>query len=328
MALTISLFQRPGSILFLDDDPEYLDMLGMVIPAHWQVELYSRPSGFSERMHQEPAHWEADAALQLQMIDRWRHGQPLIPQVLRYWATQPSRYQLAKTCVVDYAMPGTNGLQVLDTLLDWPGSRVLLTGQADEQIAVQAFNNGLIDQFVPKQASDITRLLLGVLRKLAIAAHPRLNTLWRAVLRPAQQSMLQIPSVAQALQVYTEKHWVEYVVLGEPFGLLGLDAEGRCHWLQLEPTAQLGDLAELAASAGLGLDVVRAIELGQRLPAVELHQQLGLRGPVRTSPTLSMGDDGTLRAAVFTLETAELPAPIYAYRHFLEAKGGRSIHDE
>mgnify|MGYP006206319695 CR=1 FL=1 len=143
MALTISLFQRPGSILFLDDDPDYLDMLGMVVPPNWQVELFSRPSGFAERMRQEPARWEADAAAQLHMLDRWRQGQPLMPQILDYWANTPSRYQLAKACVIDYAMPGTNGLHVLETLLDWPGSRVLLTGQADEQVAVKAFNSGL-----------------------------------------------------------------------------------------------------------------------------------------------------------------------------------------
>lgn len=327
MALTISLFHRPGSILFLDDDPEYLEMLGMVIPAHWQVELYSRPSGFGKRMRDEPARWEADAAAQLQMIERWRQGQALLPQILRYWANNPLRHQLAKSCVVDFSMPGTNGLQVLETLLDWPGSRILLTGQADEQVAVQAFNQGLIDQFVAKQAPDITRLLLGTLRKLSLAPHPRLNTLWRATLRPTQQSILQIPSVSSALQAYAEKHWVEYVILDAPFGLLGLDVNGRCHWLQLEPMSSLPDLTELAASAGLGPDVIRSIESGQRLAAVELHQQLGLRGPIRTAPTISMGDDSTLRAAAFALETEDLPSPIYPYRNFLEEQGARAIQD-
>jgi CheY-like chemotaxis protein len=328
MSLTLSLFHRPGSVLFLDDDTEYLDMLGMVLPAHWQVELFSRPAAFARRMQGEPARWEADAAAQLHMIERWRQGQPLMPQVLRYWANHPQRHQLAKTCVIDYAMPGTNGLQVLETLIDWPGSRVLLTGQADQQVAVQAFNNGLIDQFVPKQARDITRLLMGALRKLGQAAHPRVNTLWRATLRPTQQSILQIPSIAQALQAYTEKHWVEYVVLDQPFGLLGMDVDGRCHWLQLEPVASLGDLAELVGSAGLGMEMVQAVESGKRLAAIELHQQLGLRGPVRTSPTLSMGDEGTLSAALFTLAADDLPAPIYPYRHFLESQGGRTIQDD
>lgn len=327
MALTLSLIQRPGAVLFLDDDPDYLEMLGMVVPAQTQVELYSRPSGFLARMQSEPARWEADAAQQLHMIDRWRQGQPLLPQVLRYWATQPERYRLAQICVVDYAMPGTDGLSVLNTLLDWPGSRVLLTGQADEQIAIQAFNNGLIDQFVPKQATDITRHLLGVLRRLAQAPHPRLNTLWRAVLRPHQISLLQIPSVAQWLRDYTHHQWVEYVVLGEPFGLLGLDARGGVHWLQLEPTASLPDLAELAASAALGMDVVQSVRDGRRLAAVELHQQLGLRGAVRTAPATPIGEDGLLMAAAFALAPNEIPQPVFAYQHFLQEANHRHVQD-
>ena len=328
MALTLSLFRRPGSIVFLDDDTDYLETLAMVIPAAWQVALYSRPSAFLRRMREEPAHWEADAVQQLQMIERWRQGQPLIPQVLHYWASRPERYQLAQTCVVDYAMPGTDGLTVLNTLLDWPGSRVLLTGQADEQIAIQAFNNGLIDQFVPKQTTDITRHLLGVLQRLAQAPHPRLNTVWRSVLTPNQLSLLQIPSVAQYLRDYTLNHWVEYVVIGEPFGLLGMDGHGQVHWLQLEPTASLGDLAELAASAALGMDTIHAIRSGERLAAVELHQHLGLRGPVRTATAIGIGEDRLLTAATFTLDAAELPLPIYPYRHFLRDEADRTVQDE
>lgn len=327
MAFNIPLFHRSGSILFLDDDVDYLDMLGMVIPNHLQVELYSRPPTFVDRMRDEPARWEADAGLHLQMIERWRQGHHLLPQVLRYWANNPARYQLAQTCVVDYAMPGTDGLKVLNTLLDWPGSRILLTGQADEQIAIQAFNGGLIDQFIPKQAADIAGRLLTTLAKLAHKPHPRLNSLWRAVLQPAQQSVLQVPSVARALQQFTQQRWIEYVVLGEPFGLLGLDAQGRCEWLQLEPANTLEDLAELAGTAGLALDVVKAVRTGNVLPAIELHQQLRLSGPIRTAPAFAVGDEGLLHAAAFPLEATALPQPIYAYRNFLDMQSSRSIQD-
>ena len=133
--------------------------------------------------------------------------------------------------------------------------------------------------------------------------------------------------MAQALQAYTEQHWVEYVVLGDPFGLLGLTANGECHWLQLEPTPGLSDLAELAGSAGLGFDLVRSIENGQQLAAIELHQQLGLMGPVRTAPTMPMGSDGALYAASFVLDAADLPQPIYPYSHFLAAQDTRIIQD-
>ncbi|WP_302175627.1 response regulator [uncultured Hydrogenophaga sp.] len=326
MSLTIPLIHRPGSILFLDDDTDYLEMLGMVIPAHIQVELFSRPAGFGRRMAQEPERWEADALQQLQMIDRWRNGLPLLPQVLRYWSGQPERYRLVQSCVVDYAMPGTDGLAVLNTLLDWPGSRVLLTGQADEQIAVKAFNSGLIDQFVPKQTHDITRHLLSVLRKLALTPHVRLNTLWRSVLTPEQQSLLQIPSVVQNLQRYSQARWIEHVVLGEPFGLLGVDIEGRCEWLQLEPVAGLPALAEVAGSAGLDFETVRSIRAGEVLAAVELHQQLGLPGPVRVARAEPLDEDGLLTSAVFPLREGEHP-PLRPYRAVLRAAEHRSVDD-
>lgn len=327
MALQLPLFYRSGSTVFLDDDPDYLDMLGMVLPTHLQVELYMRPSTFLARMREEPARWEADAMQHLLMIERWRQGHPLLPQLLRYWANNPARYQLVQTCVVDYAMPGTDGLKVLNTLLDWPGSRILLTGQADEQIAVQAFNGGLIDQFIGKQAPDITGRLLGALAKLARTPHPRLNTLWRAVLQPTQQSLLQVPSVVNALQLFALRQWVEYAILGEPFGMLGLDADGRCQWLQLEPSGALDELAELAGTAGLGSDVVRAVQAAQLLPAVELHQQLGLRGPIRTAPAFAVGDEGLLTAALFELAADDLPQPLFAYRNFLATQSARSIQD-
>lgn len=327
MALTLPLYHRSGCTLFLDDDHDYLEMLGMVVPTHLQVELYSRPSAFLERMHDEPARWEADAGQHLQMIERWRQGQLLMPQVLRYWANNTARYRLAKTCVIDFAMPGTDGLKVLNTLLDWPGSRILLTGQADEQIAIQAFNGGLIDQFIAKQMPDIAGRLVTALTKLTHAAHPRLNTMWRAVLQPTQLSLLQVPSVLRDLQAYAQKNWIEYVVLGEPFGMLGLTTHGRCEWLQLEPTTGLEDLKDLASSAGVSLELMRDIGKGSRLPAVELHQHLNLRGPIRTNQAFPVGDDGLLLGAVFPLEDSDLAQPIYPYHNFLEVQGSRSIQD-
>lgn len=327
MAFKFPLYRRSGSLIFLDDDVDYLEMLGMVVPASLQVELFSRPTAFLARMDEEPARWEADAGLQLQLIERWRMGHPLLPQVLRYWSSNPARYQLAQTCVVDFAMPGIDGLKVLDSLLDWPGSRILLTGQADDQLAIKAFNKGLIDQFIPKQTADIAGRLLTTIIKLAEMAHPRLNTVWRTALQSHHQAMLEAPSVAATLHAMVQEQWIEYVVLGEPFGLLGLTAEGQCDWLQLEPTAGLKDVGDLARSAGLGFDTVRGIQEGVLLPAVELHQQLGLSGPIRTEKAFAIGDNGLLIGAQFRLGDADLPQPIYPYRHFLDMQGLRTIQD-
>ncbi|WP_374411740.1 response regulator [Hydrogenophaga sp.] len=327
MAFKFPLYHRSGCLIFLDDDIDYLEMLGLVVPTTLQVELFSRPSAFLARMKEEPAKWESDAGLHLQMLDRWRHGQNLLPQVLNYWSSHPARYQLVQTCVIDFAMPGIDGLKVLESLIDWPGYRILLTGQADDTIATDAFNNGLIDQFIPKHTADIAGRLLTQVLKNARTPQPRLNTIWRTALQPGHQTVLEVPSIAGALQKLALENWIEYVVLGEPFGMLGLTADGQCEWLQLEPTAGLKEVTDLGRSAGLGFDTVQAIQGGKRLPAIEVHQQLGLEGPIRMEPAFPIGEDGLLIGARFALAASDLPQPIYPYRNFLDMQGLREIQD-
>src|SRR3569832_2603490 len=165
-SMNLPLFHRPGTIVFLDDDPDYLEMLSLVLPRHWHVKLFTQPNECINYLQQAPPFWEADAWNQQQIIEQWRGGKPLIPQVLDYWARYTERYAPARVGVVDYSMPSMDGLEVLSELIEWPGSRVLLTGQADEQIAVHAFNRGLLDQFIPKQSPDIAGTLVAAVNHL------------------------------------------------------------------------------------------------------------------------------------------------------------------
>ena len=42
--MSFPLFHRPGTVVFLDDDPDYLEMLALVLPRHWHVKLFLRPA--------------------------------------------------------------------------------------------------------------------------------------------------------------------------------------------------------------------------------------------------------------------------------------------
>lgn len=323
----LPLIHRTGSILFLDDAIDYLELVGMVLPTAWHIELYSRPSTFLARMGEEPARWENDVGLHLGMLERHRQGLPMIPLVLDYWASHPERHALARVCVVDYAMPGMDGLTVLGSLEDWPGARVMLTGQAEDQVAIRAFNEGLIDQFVPKQRQQVAQVLVHTVSRLLQQPHARLDAAWRTALRPAHLGLLRATSVDTQLETFARQHWVEHAAIDEPFGLLGLRSDGGCDWLALEPTARLADLAELAASVGLDAEQVQAIQQARRLAAVELHQQLRLPGPVRTAEAFPVGGEGLLTAALFPLSEADTGRRILPYRDVLAAHGDRLVQD-
>lgn len=325
--MSLPLFQCPGSIVALDDDPDYLAMLSLVAPKDWYVRFYVHPEDCINQLQQEPPQWEADAWAQQELVDRWRQtGAPLIPQILRYWAQHArKRYALTQVCVVDYSMPTANGLQVLGELVDWPGMRVLLTGQADEQIAVQAFNRGLIEQFIPKQATDVSRRLIDALVRLQRLASGQASQVWRGTLTPMQNALLRVPSIARALSDLVAAQWVEYVVIGVPFGILGRDGDGNVGWLQLEPSSGLEELAELAESVGAKTEQLQAIQQGQMLIDIELGQALGRAGAPELSPAFHIGMDDALLGAFFKVGSMFTPGGAGGYNQWLAAQPPRTI---
>ncbi len=322
--MTLPLFHTPGTVVFLDDDPDYLDMLALVLPREWHVELYMRPADCIARLQAEPPQWEADAWAQQQMIDRWRDGAPLIPQILRYWGRSTARFDLTRVLVVDESMPAMDGLQVLDGIVDWPGSRVLLTGQADEQIAVNAFNRGLIDQFLAKQSPDISRRLVEALQRLMATTSDRQSRAWRATLTPEQLAWLRSPDVTQGIQ-NVARRWVEHAVIGAPFGVLGMEASGATSWLQLEHATRLDTLAELCEAERMSAKEVTDVRTGRKLAALELRQALEDTDPPMLSPAIPLGRDGLLLGALFPLKPMYAPDPTSSYAHWLATRPERSV---
>lgn len=320
------IYRRPGGVVFLDDDPAYLEMLAEVMPEHWPVRLFTRPADCIRYLEQEPAELEADSWRHKDILDRWHNGQNLIAQILSYWREAgPWRFGLSQVCVVDYSMPAMNGLQVLERLAGWPGARVLLTGRADEQIAVAAFNASLIEQYVPKQASEISRRLARSIQQLLDGAWGLQAQAWRASLSREQMAVISMPPVGRRLQALAEQHrWVEHVVIGDPFGVLALDDAGQAAWLQLEHQSRLGELAELAASAGVGDADLDQIRCGYCLFDGEFQLAIGSdHGELNEAMSLGPG----VLAALSRPPRALSPGPNKGYALFLREKGTRPIDD-
>lgn len=328
--MSFALYRRPGGVVFLDDDPDYLEMLAEVMPQDWYVRLFLRPVACIDLLLEEPARWEADAWRHQEMVNRWREGSPLIPQILAYWRDDGSaRFSLTQVCVVDYSMPAMSGLRVLGELSSWSGARLLLTGRADEQLAVSAFNRGLIEQFIPKQAPEIRLQLTNAISNRLAAPNARHEQTWRATLSREQHALLCHPAIAQSLENLSQKHgWVEHVVTGAPFGVIALDRHANVSWLQLEPAEKLPELAEMAESQGWDAATVESIRSARQLIDLELQPALGDTHKPRPQPAFALGGDGTiLHAALFPLDAAFSPGMAVSLETFMSSRSERSLQD-
>jgi CheY-like chemotaxis protein len=328
--MSFALYRRPGGVVFLDDDLDYLEMLAEVMPLDWYVRLFLRPVACIDLLLQELPRWEADAWAQQEIINRWREGTSLIPQILQYWREDgTARFELTRVCVVDYSMPAMSGLRVLSELTNWSGSRILLTGRADEQLAVSAFNRGLIEQFIPKQSPEIRLRLTDAIQSLRYLPDARHQQTWRATLSREQHALLSDPAISQALENLTLRQgWIEHVVIGAPFGVLALDPKGGVSWLQLEPAENLQELAEMAESQGWDASTVQDIRAGKRLLDLELQLALGTGHKAQPRQAFAMADGpARLYAALFAVHGDFSPGFMSSHERFMATCGERLLPD-
>ena len=146
-------------------------------------------------------------------------------------------------------------------------------------------------------------------------------------LGPEQNALLRMPSVGRDLAGFAAKRWVEHVVIGDPFGILGMDAAGHVGWLQLETPEGLKALAELAELEGVpssGLDDIRR---GLKLADLELRLGLGRSGPPELAAAFPVGQDGAVLGALFAVDSPLCPDPGNSYNNWLARQNKRHVQN-
>lgn len=293
----LALHHRPGGLVLLDDVPDYLEVLADAMPRNWNVHTFGSGQECVNYLQQEPPKWEADFWDQQQLVEKWQAGQRLIPLLLEYLANHQGRRLLTKVFVSDYLMPGMDGLAVMQELAVWPGYKVLLTGAYDENLAAEAIYSGLIHQFLPKQTPALGSKLRSIITTFMSRPNARYDEIWAATLTKEQSELLQTPDIAAGLNAMVSKAFVEWFVIGDPFGVIGVERPGTVSWIQLEPTAQLPVLAALAEQWGASTQESEQIRRGLAISDGRLLGDLGSDRKPGTVPAVHVGGHGRLLAA-------------------------------
>lgn len=154
----IPLYFFPTTTAFLDDEPNFLENIKFQLENPNNIEVFSSYKKFEEYYK------ENSNKVDLQYIeleDSYEDDSISLNVKLakiKDIRNVDNKNKLLTVVVVDYNMPLLNGLEVAKCL---PSHiyKILLTGVADENIAVKAFNSRLINQFIRKQSKIIVEQL-------------------------------------------------------------------------------------------------------------------------------------------------------------------------
>lgn len=108
--------------------------------------------------------------------------------------------------VADYLMPDIDGLEFLDSIELPHTKKLLLTGAADQELAVSAFNSGLIDRFIMKGEENALELFLEYSLELEMQFHRSVQ---------ARFSLFNSPSCPVSVAKAIDVHMRTLVMTGE-----------------------------------------------------------------------------------------------------------------
>lgn len=150
----------PTMTVFVDDNPRTLRHLVKALKLeNLPLETFSFPQEALTFLNQDTFRKEFVDELSRSEEDMEGDSLTFTPRNLIQGLTCPKRYQQVSVLVVDYEMPGMRGLELCARLKNPALKKILLTGVADETVAIEAFNTGLIHQYIRKHDPDfLTKL--------------------------------------------------------------------------------------------------------------------------------------------------------------------------
>lgn len=313
----LPLYFTISATALIDDDSTFISTVELTVVAPGRVTFHTHPGTFERLLERASAGLRHEQQAFFSCVDAQVLGRgDAITRLLRYLAT-PVRFELTGVAVSDYHMPAVDGLTLLARHSEPGLQRVLLTGVADNVVAIKAFNAGQIDAYVPKQHPDLLRILNSTLRDhMAKSAEARGQILARALSLRVAAQLRDAAVVAKLQSLLAGLQVKEYVALGRPAGLLALTADHRVLWIQLddeqsfqEQLQALGDLEKAQC----------AFDLAQAAARISAHAaatdaQSDLPTPqARLEPTRVLQEQPLLCASVF--ELADLPPELRPQFH-------------
>ncbi len=259
--MPLPLFEHPVSVAFVDDSQSFLESVAFSWSDSAPFVLYDSPQVAAEELLSQS---RPTARTQLRDLPPPNLLADLRRIHHRLYSAQ--RFSEVAIAFIDYSMPEQDGLALCSLLRETPIQLVLFTGQADQQVAITAFNNGLIDYFLPKQGNALEQLAT-LIPKFTHRYFERRTAFFAEAIRLDPGSALHDASLGLLVRDIKREHgFTEHYYVSQPEGVLFARADGSVARLVLESEARMRAHLEAAVSGGAPVTLIEALRSGTVVP--------------------------------------------------------------
>lgn len=249
----IGICYHPTKVVLIDDNKNFLDSMMIQLGDKYSCSPYLDPKVALSFLKDEYALTPFHTRLASDDIKKVHHE-----------IYNAQRFEEITVLVVDYCMPRMNGIDFLRKLKDVPMMRILLTGETGVELAVEAFNENLIDKFILKNTPDIAHVLENTIEELQKKQFSTASELFLNYSASSSKPILSILKDEDFAGFFTnllkEKKITEYYLLDDKGSFLLFDENAHPSWLIAVSDDAMNTYQTLAEHGGASSSVIDGIK--------------------------------------------------------------------
>lgn len=224
----------PTTVLVVDDDARYLQAFALSEPVEtmlYQTNQYSDQALTFLNTHHSQANFLKGWVDTLDSNSFEHRVLDVNVQDLHKEVYNPKRFQQISTVLVDYDMPEMNGVEFCQKIQNPFIQKILVTGAADEHLAVDAFNKRIIDGFVRKQHPRFTQQIQENLIRAQENYFGKVMKIMQEALALGNSALNDPAFIEIFKKIIEEKKIIEYYQFESTGSFLMLDGKGQSYAL-------------------------------------------------------------------------------------------------
>lgn len=226
-------FYYPTNVVLLDDDTNFLKHFSLLLDPRLPCRPVSSAAAALEQINGQPSLLHSFTELaSVTMSDEAEEHTYVDLNRVHQLVYDNERFSQITVAIIDYDMPEMNGIEVCKKINHPEIKKILLTGKADEKLAVEAFNAGLIHQFIQKGNDNVDKQINQAVEKLQLEYFLDITSTIPTTLANGTVSFLADREFNSKLAKLIHKNRIVELYFWEtPRGLLMLDEAGNTEFM-------------------------------------------------------------------------------------------------
>lgn len=261
----------PSTAMFLDDNESFLTNLGLRLNAMTPRKLYSDHRKAFNKLEAQTERLEIYIPKMIHSRDqdvhvgRYQTVNVQVPQIYEV-AYNRNRFSLISTVFIDYNLVGSTGIDFCRKIVEFPCVKIMLTGEAGYDLAVKAFNEGIIDKFILKDSNELFEEINKTIEWAQQVYFHKMFDQSR-LLMEGQTSALKNWQFEEIFgEILSKYSIVEYYLLNSSGSFLLLDKAATPMILTIKAERELFEYVKIAQEHGATAEIMHILQSRKKIP--------------------------------------------------------------